>query len=122
MPPLLSARTCWRAGWAVVGLGPAITILQDALFNTVISSGDDFGAPSVRILSAVGTIALLAVPAGLALLAASVVVRHVERLTAALVASGTIQAPPPVRVERPRADGDLDETDAFVVEHEPGVR
>ena len=75
-------------------------------------------------------LSLAAVPAGLALLVASVVLRRVEQLTAALVASGAVEAPvaappdlAPARTSgRALGDGvDLDGADD-VVDHEPGVR
>ena len=121
MPPLMSARTCWRAGWVVVVAGVVVSAVLNLLASTLLA-GPSVGS-LIWLYTVTNLLTLAAIPAGLALLVASVVLRRVEQLTAALVASGTIEdsaagqdvEPAPERT--PDGDVDLD-----VVDHEPGVR
>lgn len=130
MPPLLGARTCWRAGWVALGLGVVLMAASNPIAS-VIFRGQSPAALGGLLYSVLTTVTFVTLPGGAMLLVGSVVLRHVERLTDALVASGTIAAPAPAHgVERRPGrtpDGDVDVDDLRhglddVVEHEPGAR
>lgn len=126
MPPLLSSRTCWRAGWAVLGLGVVLMAASNPVARALFQ-GQGPGALGDFFYSVLSAATFTMLPAGAMLLVGSVVVRHVERLTGALVASGTIEALSASPSEHPggRTPGgavDLDDDLDDVVEHEPGVR
>lgn len=126
MPPLLTARTCWRAGWVVLGLGVVLLVASNPI-ATVFFDGQGPGPLGSLLYSVLSAVTYTTLPAGTMLLVGSLVLRHVERLTDALVASGTIQAlPAPSRGVERATDGDvgLDDLrgDADVVEHGPGAR
>lgn len=133
MPPLLSARTCWRAGWALLGLGLALFAVSDPV-AAALFDGQGPGAPGRVLYGVLSALTYAAIPGGLVLLVGSLVVRHVEDLTVALARSGAIEAPtvgrPDVARTRGRAvdasadldDGSWGDVQDHVVDHEPGVR
>lgn len=130
MPPLLGARTCWCAGWAVIGLGVVLIVVSNSVASSIfVRQGP--GTLAQTLYLGLNAVVYMMPLAGMVLLIGSLVLRHVERLTGALVDSGVIEAPaPPHGAEhRPgrRTDGDVDLHDLHddldgVVEHEPGVR
>lgn len=126
MPPLLSARTCWRAGWVVLGLGVVLMAASNPIATTLFD-GQGPGPLGGILYSVLNAATFVTLPGGAMLLVGSVVLRHVERLTGALVASGTIEARfvPPSQQPGGRTLGDaldLDDDLDDVVDHEPGVR
>ena len=130
MPPLMSARTCWRAGWVVVLAGVVVSGAASLLSAALLSRAPSVGSVSIWVSTVANLLSLAAVPAGLALLVASVVLRRVEQVTASLVASGVIEVPAAALTDpgpagtRGRALDDVVGLDGAddVVDHEPGVR
>ncbi len=78
MPPLLSARTCWTTGWVAVALGLLAFLAPFGdLLGDDVGYGPDASFVLVLALSRLGDAVL---QLGIALLVASVVLRHLERL------------------------------------------
>lgn len=115
MPPLLSARTCWIAGWVAVLVGALAVFVP---FGTLFGDTDSYGYgsdDSLVVVLALSRIGSLLLELGLLLLVAAVIVRHVERPRGGPGAGSEEPGVEPA----PRDHVDLDEASGAGIDPEP---